>query len=345
MMQYLPPPNADKVLAVGFGTAGCRILSHLEQTNMSIDSYAYISCEKKDMPHSSSAGSSLFMDIGFREGSSLGHVRGVAQKHMKEIRRILSGSHLVFLVAGLGGCTGSGLIPLVAQVAREEGIMTVSVITMPFGFEKSRHFYAGISLRNVRQNSDAVIIIDNDTISSDKRQMPIPRFYSLINERISVALSKIAESSGELNVGLNRLVDTITNNGYTVLGLGTSSSINKAEEATVKAAESVYGIVEPEEASGAILYLMGNKSLTANELATSTSRLNTMLGRGALEVHQGFSASGGETTVAILLASGFKTTKFDDYDPLDKVLQNRQIDSEMDYGIDAEDLSNLVQIE
>ncbi|MFQ6134438.1 MAG: hypothetical protein ACE5KU_01320 [Nitrososphaerales archaeon] len=330
-------------MAVGFGTAGCRILSHLEKTGINVDSYAYLSCEKQDLECSSS-GRRLFIDIGFRGKSTPSHVRGVAQKYMKEIRRILSGSRLVFLVAGLGGCTGSGLIPLVAKVAKEEGLLTVSVIAMPFGFEKSKHFYAGISLKNVRQNSDAVIIIDNDIISSDEEQIPIPRFYSLVNERISAALSRIVESSGELSVGLNRLVDTITNDGYTVLGIGTSSSINKAEEATVKAVESVYGIVEPEEASSAILYLVGDKSIAANELTTSTSRLNTMLGKGALEVHQGFTGKGGETMIAILLASGFRTTKFDDYDPLEKVLHNRQIDSDMECGID-EDLSNLVQIE
>lgn len=342
-MQYLPPPNTDKVLAVGFGTAGCRVLSHLEKTNISIDNYAYMSCEKQDLK-CSSAGKSLFIDIGFRGKSTPSHIRGVAQKYMREIRRILSGSRLVFLVAGLGGSTGSGLIPLVAEVAKEEGVLTISIIAMPFGFEKSKHFYAGVSLKNVRKNSDAVIIIDNDIISSDKEQMPISRFYSLVNERISAALSRIVDSSGELSVGLNSMVDTITNNGYTILSIGTSSSINKAEEATVKAVESVYGIVEPEEASSAILYLVGDKSIAANELNTSTSRLNTMLGKGALEVHQGFSTSGGETMTAILLASGFKTTKFDDYDPLEKILHNRQIDSDMECGID-ETLSNLVQIE
>jgi cell division protein FtsZ len=247
-------------------------------------------------------------------------------------------------VSGLGGCTGSGLTPLVSKVAKEEGIPTISVIITPFGFEKSKHFYTGIALKKVKENSDAVIIADNDMISSDKPQMPIPEFYSIINKRISTALSRIVESSGELNVGMNRLLDTITNRGYSILSIGTSSSINKAEEATVRAVESVYSVVEPDEANSAILHLMGDKRITANEVETSTSRLNTMLGKGSLEVYQGFNTNGGDAMTAVLLTSGFKSTKFDNYDPLEKILHNNQIDSDMDCGIDAK-LSTLVQIE
>jgi cell division protein FtsZ len=263
---------------------------------------------------------------------------------MREIREILGDARLVFLVSGLGGCTGSGLTPLVSKVAKEEGIPTISVIITPFGFEKSKHFYTGIALKKVKENSNAVIIADNDMISSDKPQMPISEFYSIINKRISTALSRIVESSGELNVGMNRLLDTITNRGYSILSIGTSSSINKAEEATVRAVESVYSVVEPDEANSAILHLMGDKRITANEVETSTSRLNTMLGKGSLEVYQGFNTNGGDAMTAVLLTSGFKSTKFDNYDPLEKILHNNQIDSDMDCGIDAK-LSTLVQIE
>ena len=342
-MQYLPPPNADKVLAIGFGTAGCRILAHLERTNLGIDNHVYVSCEKKDLDYSSKS-KKIFMDIGFTGNRTPSYVRGVAHGYMREIREILGDARLVFLVSGLGGCTGSGLTPLVSKVAKEEGIPTISVIITPFGFEKSKHFYTGIALKKVKENSDAVIIADNDMISSDKPQMPIPEFYSIINKRISTALSRIVESSGELNVGMNRLLDTITNRGYSILSIGTSSSINKAEEATVRAVESVYSVVEPDEANSAILHLMGDKRITANEVETSTSRLNTMLGKGSLEVYQGFNTNGGDAMTAVLLTSGFKSTKFDNYDPLEKILHNNQIDSDMDCGIDAK-LSTLVQIE
>ena len=342
-MQYLPPPNADKVLAIGFGTAGCRILAHLERTNLGIDNHVYVSCEKKDIDYASKS-KKIFMDSGYTGNRTPSSVRSVAQRHMKEIRKILSDARLVFLVSGLGGCTGSGLAPLISKMAKEEGILTISVIITPFGFEKSKHFYTGIALKKVKENSNAVIIADNDMISSNKAQMSIPEFYSIINKRITTALSGIVESSGELNVGMNRFLDTITNRGYSILSIGTSSSVNKAEEATVRAIESVYSVVEPDEANSAILYLTGDKRITANELETSTSRLNTMLGRGSLEVYQGFNTNGGDTMTAVLLTSGFKSIKFDNYDPLEKILHNHQIDSDMESGIDTE-LSSLDQIE
>ncbi len=61
-MQYLPPPNADKVLAIGFGTAGCRILAHLERTNLGIDNHVYVSCEKKDIDYASKS-KKIFMPL------------------------------------------------------------------------------------------------------------------------------------------------------------------------------------------------------------------------------------------------------------------------------------------
>ncbi len=69
-----------------------------------------------------------------------------------------------------------------------------------------------------------------------------------------------------------------------------------------------------------------------------------MLGKGSLEVYQGFNTNGGDTMTAVLLTSGFKSTKFDNYDPLEQILSNNQMDSDMDCGINTE-LSSLVQIE
>lgn len=342
-MQYLPPPNMDKVLAIGVGTAGCRILSNLESKKIPVDDFVYISCEKNDMD-CSSLGKKLFIDSGFGVQNIPSNIRGIGQRYEKELRRILSGSKLVFLVGGLGGATGSGLIPLIGKIAKEEGVLSISIIAMPFSFEKSKHFYAGISIKNVRRNSDAVIIIDNDMISSYKDHISISRFYSIINEKIAIALSRIVDSTGELSVGMNRLVDTILNDGYSILSIGTSSSFNRVEEATVRAAESLFPVAEPEEASKVILYLLGDQQLGANEFMISTSRLNTMLGNGGLQVQLGFSSNSSNNITAILLASGFKSTKFDDYDPLSKIFQNRSIDIEMESCIN-EELINLRQLE
>lgn len=345
LMDYLPPPNLDKILAVGIGTAGCRILSHLENADIGVDEYVYASCDQRDlkMPIVGSR-SQLFVDIGFDGKSTPSYVRGVAQRQMKEIRSMLTGARLVFLIGGLGGSTGSGLTPLLAQIAKEEGTRAVCIVAMPFGFEKSKHFFAGTSLKRVRQNCDAVIVIDNDAIPN-REQMPISKFYALANDKISSALSGLVSSSGELSIGLNCLVDTVAGEGYTVMSIGESSSVNKAEEATTRAVESIYRVGEPDEASRAILYLVGDDNLAASEIATSTSRLNTMLGRNALEIHQGFSAGGGGTLTAVLLASGLKTTKFDNYDPLAQILKDRQLDEDMDCSLIEELSSILAQLE
>ena len=343
IMNFLPPPNDNKVLAFGIGTAGSHILSYLANNNMFIDNYVSISCDKQDLEFASNT-EKIFLDIGAKGNRTPSYIRGATQIYMKEIRRILNSTRLVFLISGLGGCTGSGLAPLISKIAKEEGALTINIVITPFSFEKSKHFYTGIALKNIKKNSDAVIIVDNDMISSINPQMSISEFYTIINEKISISLSGIIESSGELNVGMNKLIDTITNHGYSVLSIGTSSSINKAEDATVRAVESIYNVGEPEEVKKVILHLIGGKNITTNEIVSSTSRLNTMLGMGSLEVYQGCNVNSGDTMTAILLVSGFENTKFDNYDPIDKALHNNHIDPDMDCSIDFE-LLELVQME
>ena len=91
-------------------------------------------------------------------------VRGLSIAYRREMASLLDGAKIVFIVAGLGRATGSGLAPVVAELAKENGADTVSVAVMPFGFEEKLRFYAGVALRRLRTASRGVVVVDNDTL-------------------------------------------------------------------------------------------------------------------------------------------------------------------------------------
>ncbi|MEM2750774.1 MAG: hypothetical protein QXH53_03785, partial [Nitrososphaerales archaeon] len=335
LLSFLNTPSyRNRVLAIGIGTAGCRIASQLQHMSSSIGKFIYVSCDEQDFPQ---IGERILIPLGVLGKLSPKVVRGAALKYLKNIDELMKDSFLIFLISGLGGSVGTGLAPLLAERIHKSGALGVGIFTMPFKFEKDKHFYSAITLQRLKGLMDAMIIIDNDEILESMKELPIIDSYKSINRLIASALNSMIEASAEsgLNVGIRKFIDTVKCNGYSILCLSQSSSINRGEEAIIGAIHSLYRVADPEKATKAILFLMGG-SVSLNEVSTVISRLNSLVGNGAVEIHYGVNnnlSTNSLLTVA-LLTSGFPKTKFDDYDPFAKIPYN--IDDEVDISIDLE---------
>jgi cell division GTPase FtsZ len=155
-------------------------------------------------------------------------------------------------------------------------------------------------------------------------------------------LSKASDSS--VPVGLNKVLGTVLQEGYSLLGMSSSDSSDKAEEALAGAVVSLSKIAEAKEASRAIVILTGDSSVSASEVGVAVKRLGSMMNNQAVDVEYCVSYSGASQLQVSLLASGFKSTKYDAYDPLTKILGSRTIDEEMDYSL-SEGLERLQSCE
>ena len=344
LLNFLQSKSNREVLTLGVGSAGCRIVSRLQASRNLIGRFAYTSTEEKDLNYSDK-GDKLLIENGFRGKTSPFYVRGKAGRETSKIKELLEESKLVFLVAGLGGSVGSGIAPLVAQIARESELLTVCVAVMPYSFEKDRHFYAGTTLRKLRSLADGVIVVDNDELLREAPERPVLEAYNLVNGRVALALSAIAGGSDgkNLDTGLNTLLDAVMQKGYAVLNVFESSSINACEESVIEAIQSTYRMTGPDAASKVVLHLVGDGKTSVGDMAASVNRVHSLLGDESLTVHTGVSVGTGGGLTAVLLASGFETTKYDDYDPLDQVL-NTQMDDSLDSHVSLE-LESLTSIE
>jgi len=327
--------NGSEITAVGIGSAGTRIVSLLSTHSLMVDRFAYVSCDKGDLANVDS-GEKLLIESPVDQKLSPAQVRGLAMGSVSKIRRLVAGAKVVFVVAGLGGATGSGLSPLVASIAQESGAIPVGVAVMPFEFEKKMKFYAGVSLRRLRSTSRGVIVIDNDILMrSSPDDSTLTSLYASANKEAVKALGSLLSSPAPSAVplGLNKVLGTVLQDGYSLLGVSSSDATDKAEEALAGAVVSLGRIAEAKEAVHAVVILKGDSSLSAQEVGLVVKRLGSMINNEAVDVEYGVSYSGTGQLQVSLLASGFSSTKYDDYDPLAKILGDRVMGDEIDYSL------------
>ena len=321
-----------EITAVGIGSAGSKVVSLLSKRSLLVDRFAYVSCDGADFPDGAGE-EAIRIESPVDQKLSPAIVRGLAIGSLSKIRRAVADSKVVFVVAGLGGATGSGLSPLVASIAQESGAITVGVALMPFEFEKKMKFYAGVSLRRLRAASRGVIVIDNDTLMrSSPDDSTLTSLYDSANAEAVKALSSLLSKSSEYSVpvGLSKVLSTVLQDGYSLLGVSSSSAPDKAEEALAGAVVSLGKLATAAEANRAVVILNGDASLSAQEVGLVVKRLGSMINNQAVDVEYGANYSGSAQLQVSLLASGFSSTKYDDYDPLNKILGGRVIDDEMD---------------
>ena len=322
-----------EVTVIGIGSAGVKIVSLLSRKRLLVDRYVYVSCDEEDFS-TVEPKDTLLVESPVLQKLTPAIARGLALGGVGGIREAIGRSRLVFVVAGLGGATGSGLAPLVASLAGECGAAAVGVAVMPFEFEKKMRFYAGVSLRHLRASSRGVVVIDNDTLMhSSPEDSTLANLYDSANKAAVKALGSLLSSAAARPVGLNKLLGTVLQDGYALLGVSSSGTEDKAEDALAGAVVSLGKLAETKEASRAVVSLNGDSTLSAKEVGLAVDRLGSLMDNEGVDVEYGVDDTGSSQLQVSLLASGFRSTKYDDYDPLAQVLGDRVLDDEMDAAL------------
>ncbi len=330
MSRHLSPAE---VTVVGIGSAGVRIASALSRESLMIDRFAYVSCDRSDLD--GVEGEKLLVEGPIEQKLSPSMVRGLAIPCRDSIRNLVDGSKVVLVVAGLGGATGSGLAPIAAEVAKACGAIPISVAIMPFGFERKLRFYSGLALRRLRSVSNGVIVVDNDELMKASGEATLKEIHDLANAEVVGALTCLLSKPSETAIpaGLNKVLGTILQDGYSILGIATSGSVDKTEEAIARAVIGINALAESKEAKHAVVALSGDSSLSAGETGVAVKRLGSVMGNQAIDIEYSVRYTGRSQLLVGVLASGFKSTKYDEYDPLGTIFGANVIDEGMDYSM------------
>lgn len=194
-----------------------------------------------------------------------------AREALTEIKETLKGSDMVFVCAGMGGGTGTGSAPVIANVAKETGSIVIGTVTMPFKIERARVDKAEFGLQQLRQVSDTVIVIDNNRLVQIAGNLPIQQAFAVANELIATMIKGIVETIAVpslVNVDFADVKAIMTNGGVAAIGVGASDTNNRVEEAVKGALSNPLLDINYEGATGAMIHVCGGPDLTLEEINT-----------------------------------------------------------------------------
>lgn len=264
-----------KIKVVGVGGGGGNAISRMQEDFeiKSVDFIA-INTDAQDLDYSRVKhriyiGKNLTRGLGTGMNPELG--RQAAEENRSEIVESLKGADLIFITAGLGGGTGSGASPVIAEAAKEAGALTVAVVTKPFAFEGvQRARIAQDAMLKLKEKVDTLIVVPNDRIFSViKKDTPVVKAFEFIDDVLRYSVQGIAEliaMPGIINVDFADVKSIMRDAGSALVGIGLSTGQERAMSAVDQAINSPLLEVSIDGAKGILFAVSGGKDLRLNEI-------------------------------------------------------------------------------
>ncbi|KAL3771787.1 hypothetical protein ACHAWO_013366 [Cyclotella atomus] len=267
-------PCVIKVLGVGGG--GSNAVDRMLDTRISGVEFWAINTDAQALGRSKAKGAQI-LNIGSSVTRGLGAGgdpeigRLAAEESREEINAMVSGADLCFITSGMGGGTGSGAAPVVAEVSKESGALTVAIVTKPFAFEgKRRMRQATDAIDRLRQNVDTVIIVSNNKLLDIiPENTPLEASFRVADDILRqgvVGISEIIVRPGLINVDFADVRSVMQDAGTALMGIGTGSGKTSAEDAAVAAISSPLLDAPVDEATGVVFNIIGGESLSLQEV-------------------------------------------------------------------------------
>ena len=223
-----------KIKVVGVGGSGNNAISRMIDAKIKGVEFVAINTDAQALHHSKAQekvhiGKNLTKGLGAGMNPEIG--RQAAEENRDEIQEVLKGADMVFVACGLGGGTGSGAAPIVAETAKELGALTVGVVTKPFAFEGSqRRAIAEEALENLKDRVDTLITIPNDKLLSIiDRQTTLVNAFRIVDDVLRQGVQGISDlitKPGIVNVDFADIKAVMSNAGSALMGIGSSSGEN-----------------------------------------------------------------------------------------------------------------------
>ena len=263
-----------KIKVVGVGGAGGNALKRMIDSDIKGVEFVAVNTDAQDLHHSQAEhkvhlGKNLTRGLGAGMNPEVG--RKAAEESKEEVYQAVNGSHMIFITAGMGGGTGSGASPVIAQAAKESGALTVAVVTKPFMFEGiQRKRIAEAAFEELKKNVDTIITIPNDKILNIiDRNTPVLEAFSMIDDVLRQGVQGISDlitTPGLVNVDFADVSAIMKNAGSALMGIGSASGENRAVTAAKIAINSPLLDISIKGAKGVLFNVTGGKDLSMAEI-------------------------------------------------------------------------------
>ena len=282
-----------KIKVIGIGGSGKNALNHMVDSKIKGVEFIAINTDTQDL-HAVQAERKIHIGKNLTKGLGAGMEpevgRRSAEETREEIQDAIKGADMVFIAGGMGGGTGTGAAPIVASIAKQEGILTVAVVTKPFFFEGNpRMKLAEQGLEELEKEVDALITIPNDRILSiiDKNTT-VTQAFAMCDEILKDAVEGIAEIirlSGKMNLDFNDIRRILKDSGTALFGMGRGVGENRAIEAAQAAISNPLLDISIHGATGLLYVIYGNEDLGMLEVAEASKIITESVSKDARIIH------------------------------------------------------------
>jgi cell division protein FtsZ len=263
-----------KIIVIGAGGGGSNAVNRMIDSKLENVNFIGVNTDAQALyysnaPHKINIGKATTRGLGAGSTPDVG--KKAAEESSEEIRAALEGADMVFVTAGLGGGTGSGAGPVIAEIAKEMGALTVGVVTKPFSFEGARRLkQAEEALKNMKERVDTLITIPNDKILNiiDKKT-PLTDAFTVVDDVLRQGVQGISDLvtiGGFINVDFADVKTIMENAGSALMGIGYGTGENRAVEAARAAIDSPLLEVDIAGAKGILLNITGGNDLSMFEV-------------------------------------------------------------------------------
>lgn len=270
-----------KIKVIGVGGGGNNAVNQMILTDVDDVEYILVNTEKGILERANTNGCKV-LQIGKETAKGLGAGANpevgekAARENIDDINKILDGTDLLFLTAGMGGGTGTGAIPVIAEAARKKDILTIGIVTKPFAFEgKLRKVRADLGLDKLKPNVNALIVISNDKLlENTESNVSILNAFKMTDDILRQGIQSITDlinSVGTINVDFADVRTILGYSGFSYMGIGRSNSDNKIEEATLKALNNPLTESGIDGAKGVIFNIKGGEDIALEDINRSAT--------------------------------------------------------------------------
>jgi cell division protein FtsZ len=329
-----------EIKVVGVGGGGGNTISRLMQIGIVGAETIAVNTDAQDLLYTDAdrkilIGKEITGGLGAGADPSVGAES--AKESKEEIKKALEGADMVFVDCGLGGGTGTGAAPVVADIAKKVGALTVGIVTMPFTMEgNQRRRNAQTGLENLESVVDTLIVVPNDKLLEIVPDVSIVTAFKVADEILVNAVKGIAElitKPGLVNLDFADVRAVMTSGGLAMIGMGESDSENRAVESVEKSLSNPLLDVEIDGATGALINVCGGEGVTIRECQEIVEAVNNKINPDAKIIWGAqIDKALGDTVRTMLIITGVKSAQI--YGPGKTYTQQKQKEIEKVLGID-----------
>ena len=284
-LEALLSKQKTKIKVVGCGGGGNNSISRMSEVGIIGCETIAVNTDAQDLLYAN-ADVKILIGKELTKGLGAGSIPQVGEEAAREqesdIKQKLQGSDMVFITCGLGGGTGTGSAPVIAEIAKKSNALTIGIVTIPFTMEGSRRYEnAIIGLEKLQSTVDTLIVVPNDKLLELAPDLPLHTAFKVADEILTNSVKGIAElvtKAGLVNLDFADIRAVMGRGGVAMIGIGESDSDNRAIEAVEKAINNPLLDVDITGANGALINVAGGTDLTLDEarrvVETVSSRLD-----------------------------------------------------------------------